>query len=53
MVPSPFDSMQASAHEDAVLLFERYAKAAKSGTKDWAQDPAARHHSKWPVRTAR
>jgi putative membrane protein len=44
---SDFDSMQASAHEDAVLLFERYAKGGDNpDLKDWAGKtlPALTHH---------
>jgi len=44
---SDFDSMQASAHEDAVLLFERNAKGGDNPElKDWAGKtlPALKHH---------
>jgi putative membrane protein len=44
---SDFDSMQASAHKDAVSLFERYAKGGDSADlKDWAGKtlPALKHH---------
>src|SRR3979411_2542714 len=38
---SDFDSMQVSAHKDAVSLFERYAKGGdKADLKDWAGAPA-------------
>ena len=44
---SDFDSMQVSAHKDAVSLFERYAKGGDNAElKDWAGKtlPALRHH---------
>jgi putative membrane protein len=44
---SNFDSMQVSAHKDAVSLFERYAKGGDSSElKDWAGKtlPALKHH---------
>jgi putative membrane protein len=44
---SDFDSMQVSAHKDAVSLFERYAKGGdNSDLKDWAGKtlPTLRHH---------
>jgi putative membrane protein len=44
---SEFDSMQASAHKDAVSLFERYAKGGDNAAlKDWAGKtlPALKHH---------
>ena len=44
---SDFDSMQVSAHMDAVSLFERYAKSGEDlKLKDWAGKtlPALRHH---------
>jgi putative membrane protein len=44
---SDFDSMQVSAHKDAVSLFERYAKGGdNSDLKDWAGKtlPALKHH---------
>jgi putative membrane protein len=44
---SDFDSMQVSAHKDAVSLFERYAKSGDSPElKDWAGKtlPALKHH---------
>jgi putative membrane protein len=44
---SDFDSMQVSAHKDAVSLFERYAKGGDNADlKDWAGKtlPALRHH---------
>ena len=44
---SDFDSMQISAHKDAVSLFERYAKGGdNAGLKDWAGKtlPALQHH---------
>jgi putative membrane protein len=44
---SDFDSMQVSAHKDAVSLFERYAKGGdNAGLKDWAGKtlPALKHH---------
>jgi putative membrane protein len=44
---SDFDSMQVSAHKDAVSLFERYAKGGDSADlKDWAGKtlPALKHH---------
>jgi putative membrane protein len=44
---SDFDSMQVSAHKDAVSLFERYAKGGEDAKlKDWAGKtlPALRHH---------
>ena len=44
---SDFDSMQVSAHKDAVSLFERYAKGGEdSKLKDWAGKtlPALQHH---------
>jgi putative membrane protein len=42
-----FDSMQVSAHKDAVSLFERYAKGGDNADlKDWAGKtlPALKHH---------
>jgi putative membrane protein len=44
---SDFDSMQVSAHKDAVSLFERYAKGGDDPKlKDWAGKtlPALHHH---------
>jgi putative membrane protein len=44
---SDFDSMQVSAHRDAVSLFERYAKGGDNADlKDWAGKtlPALQHH---------
>jgi putative membrane protein len=44
---SDFDSMQVSAHKDAVSLFERYAKGGEDPKlKNWAAKtlPAVRHH---------
>ena len=44
---SDFDSMQVSAHKDAVSLFERYAKGGDDPKlKDWAGKtlPTLRHH---------
>jgi putative membrane protein len=44
---SDYDSMQVSAHKDAVSLFERYAKGGdNSDLKDWAGKtlPALKHH---------
>jgi putative membrane protein len=44
---SEFDSVQVSAHKDAVDLFERYAKGGdNSDLKDWAGKtlPALKHH---------
>jgi putative membrane protein len=44
---SDFDSMQVSAHKDAVSLFERYAKGGEDPKlKNWAAKtlPALRHH---------
>ena len=44
---SEFDSMQVSAHKDAVDLFERYSKGGDNADlKDWAGKtlPALRHH---------
>jgi putative membrane protein len=44
---SEFDSMQVSAHKDAVSLFERYAKGGENPKlKEWANKtlPALRHH---------
>lgn len=44
---SEFNSMQVSAHKDAVSLFERYAKGGDNDAlKDWARKtlPALRHH---------
>ena len=44
---SEFDSMQVSAHKDAVSLFERYAKGGEDPKlKEWAGKtlPALRHH---------
>ena len=44
---SDFDSMQVSAHKDAVSLFERYAKGGDTTElKDWAGKtlPTLRHH---------
>jgi putative membrane protein len=45
--PSEYDSMQVSAHKDAVSLFERYAKGGDDAKlKDWAGKtlPALQHH---------
>ena len=45
--PSQYDPMQASAHKDAVSLFERYAKGGDNPKlKDWAGKtlPALQHH---------
>ena len=45
--PSDFDSMQISAHKDAVSLFERYAKGGDDPKlKDWAGKtlPTLQHH---------
>ena len=42
-----YDSMQVSAHKDAVSLFERYAKGGDNADlKDWAGKtlPALKHH---------
>lgn len=42
-----YDPMQVAAHEDAVSLFERYAKGGDNAKlKDWASKtlPALRHH---------
>ena len=42
-----YDPMQVSAHEEAVSLFERYAKGGDNAKlKDWAGKtlPALRHH---------
>ncbi len=42
-----YDPMQVAAHEDAVALFERYAKGGDNAKlKDWAGKtlPALRHH---------
>src|ERR1700733_8319345 len=44
---SDYDSMQVSAHKDAVSLFERYAKGGDNADlKDWAGKtlPALKHH---------
>jgi putative membrane protein len=44
---SDFDSMQVSAHKDAVSLFERYAKGGDNpDLKEWAGNtlPALKHH---------
>lgn len=44
---SQYDPMQVSAHEDAVSLFERYAKGGDNAKlKDWAGKtlPALQHH---------
>jgi len=44
---SAFDSIQTSAHKDAVSLFERYAKGGDNpDLKDWAGKtlPALKHH---------
>ncbi|WBL80602.1 DUF4142 domain-containing protein [Bradyrhizobium xenonodulans] len=44
---SDYNSYQVSAHEDAVSLFERYAKGGdNSALKDWAGKtlPALKHH---------
>jgi putative membrane protein len=44
---SEFNSMQASAHKDAVSLFERYAKSGDNpDLKNWAGKtlPALKHH---------
>jgi uncharacterized protein DUF4142 len=44
---SEFDSIQTSAHKDAVSLFERYAKGGDNpDLKDWAGKtlPALKHH---------
>jgi putative membrane protein len=44
---SDYDSYQVGAHEDAVSLFERYAKGGDNAElKDWAGKtlPALRHH---------
>jgi len=44
---SDFDSMQVSAHKDAVSLFERYAKGGDNADlKNWAGKtlPALKHH---------
>jgi putative membrane protein len=44
---SDFDSIQVSAHKDAVSLFERYAKGGENADlKDWADKtlPALKHH---------
>ena len=44
---SDFDSMQVSAHKDAVSLFERYAKGGEDPKlKDWAGKtlPTLQHH---------
>ena len=44
---SDFDSMQVSAHKDAVSLFERYAKGGDNPKlKDWAGKtlPTLQHH---------
>lgn len=44
---SDFDSMQVSAHKDAVSLFDRYAKGGDDPKlKEWAAKtlPALRHH---------
>jgi len=42
-----YESMQVSAHKDAVSLFERYGKSGENATlKDWAGKtlPTLRHH---------
>jgi putative membrane protein len=44
---SDYDSMQVSAHKDAVSLFERYAKGGENADlKNWAGKtvPALKHH---------
>jgi predicted outer membrane protein len=44
---SEYDAMQVSAHEDAVSLYERYAKGGDNPkVKDWRGKtlPALRHH---------
>ena len=44
---SDYDSMQVSAHEDAVSLFERYSKSGDNAKlKDWAGKtlPTLQHH---------
>lgn len=44
---SEFDSMQVSAHKDAVSLFERYAKGGENpNLREWAGKtlPTLRHH---------
>lgn len=44
---SQYDSMQVSAHKDAVSLFERYSKSGDNAKlKDWAGKtlPALQHH---------
>jgi putative membrane protein len=44
---SEFDSMQVSAHKDAVSLFERYAKGGEDAKlKGWSDKtlPALKHH---------
>ena len=44
---SEYDPMQVSAHEDAVSLFDRYAKGGDNEKlKDWAREtlPALQHH---------
>jgi putative membrane protein len=44
---SDYDSMQVSAHKDAVSLFERYAKGGENAElKNWAGKtlPALKHH---------
>ena len=42
---SEYDSMQVSAHKDAVSLFERYANGGDDPKlKDWAGLPALKHH---------
>jgi len=44
---SEYDSMQVSAHKDAVSLFERYANGGEDPKlKDWAGKtlPALKHH---------
>jgi putative membrane protein len=44
---SDYDSYQISAHEDAISLFDRYAKGGDNAAlKDWADKtlPALRHH---------
>lgn len=44
---SDYDSYQVSAHEDAISLFDRYAKGGDNATlKDWAAKtvPTLRHH---------
>lgn len=44
---SDYDSYQVSAHEDAISLFDRYAKGGDNASlKDWADKtlPTLRHH---------